>query len=207
MTYLSTICLAVYGLVSAFGAADALYSAPAKDSHPAEKQCLASVRPADCAFFTAWAITDNYEVRFSGSGAEGTFRGLTGDIRFDPEALEQARFEVAVDARTIDTGNRTKNKHARGSSWFDVEQYPEIRFRSSRIERTDAGYRAVGTLTLHGVAKEISFPFTFRSSGETGVFAGTLVVDRQEFGIKGPFLGFVVGDEFEVSLRVPVRKQ
>ena len=155
---------------------------------------------------TTWNIADDYEVRFSGSGAEGTFRGLTGTIVFDPEAPEQARFDVAVDARTIDTGNNTKDKHARGDSWFDVEQYPEIKYSSSRIEPTDDGYRTTGTLTLHGVEKEISFPFTFDRSGSTGVFEGTMVVDRHDFGIKGPLLGFVVGDEFEISLRVPVEK-
>ena len=152
---------------------------------------------------TIWNITDDYEVRFSGSGAEGTFRGLTGTIVFDSDSLEQARFDVAVDARTIDTGNKTKDKHARGDSWFDVEQYPEIKYSSSRVESTDDGYRTTGTLTLHGVEKEVSFLFTFRQSGSTGVFEGTMVIDRHDFGIKGPLLGFVVGDEFEVSLRVP----
>ena len=154
---------------------------------------------------TTWKITNDYEVRFSGSGAEGTFRGLTGTLIFDPKVPEQARLDVRVDARTIDTGNKTKDKHARGESWFAVEQYPEIRYRSSRVESTNDGYRTTGVLTLHGVEKEISFPFTFTPQGEGALFEGNLLVDRQEFGIKGPFLGFVVGDTFEVSLRVPVQ--
>ena len=162
---------------------------------------MAFVSPSE----TTWGITDDYEVRFSGSGAEGTFRGLTGTLAFDPEAPEQARFDVAVDARTIDTGNKTKDKHARGESWFDVEQYPEIKYRSSHIESTDDGYRTTGLLTLHGVKKEVSFPFTFTPQGEGAVFEGGFTVDRQEFGIKGPFFGFVVGDEFTVTLRVPVQ--
>lgn len=155
---------------------------------------------------TTWNIAEDYEVRFSGSGADGTFRGLTGTIVFDPQVLDASRIEVAVDARTIDTGNETKDKHARGDSWFDVEQYPEITFRSSRIEPADGGYRMTGTLDLHGVRQEVSFPFTFTSEGETGMFEGTMTVDRKDFGIKGPFFGFVVGDTFEVALRVPVRR-
>jgi len=162
------------------------------------------------AFFPAtlseWKITDEYEVRFSGSGAEGTFQGLSGTIIFDSSAPEEAKFDVSIDARTIETGNKTKNKHARGDSWFDVEQYPEISFRSSQVKPSGDGYQIIGVLTLHGVEKEISFPFTFSQNGRSGLFEGSFTVDREEFGIEGPFFGFVVGDEFEVSLKVPVKK-
>ncbi|MGB3779316.1 MAG: YceI family protein [Tunicatimonas sp.] len=153
-----------------------------------------------------WNISEDYAVRFSGSGADGTFQGLTGTIVFDPTAPEQGRFEVALDARTIDTGNKTKDKHARGDSWFDVEQYPEIRFRSSQIESSGDSYRMTGVLTLHGVEKEITFPFTFTQQGDSGTFNGTFTVDREEFGIEGPFFAFTVGDDFEVNLNVPVTR-
>ena len=157
---------------------------------------------------TAWNISDDYEVRFSGSGADGTFRGLTGTIVFDPAAPEQGRFDISLDARTINTGNKTKDKHARGDSWFDVEQYPEIHFRSSTIEPSSDHYQMTGTLTLHGVDKEITFPFAFTRSpqGDSGTFNGTFTVDREAFGIDGPFFAFTVGDDFEVSLNVPVTK-
>ncbi len=155
---------------------------------------------------SAWNISEEYEVRFSGSGADGTFRGLTGTIVFDPTAPGQGRFNVALDARTIDTGNKTKDKHARGDSWFDVEQYPEIRFRSSQIKSSGDHYQMTGTLTLHGVDKEISFPFTFSQQAKSGLFSGNFTVDREEFGIKGPFFAFTVGDDFEVSLNIPVTR-
>jgi polyisoprenoid-binding protein YceI len=154
-----------------------------------------------------WTISDDYTVRFSGSGADGTFRGLSGTIVFDPNNPAQGRFDVDLDARTIDTGNKVKDRHARGSSWFDVEQYPEIRFRSSEIKPLEGNrYRMTGTLTLHGVEKEITFPFTFSQQKDTGVFQGTFTVDRTEFGIKGPFFAFTVGDDFEVTLNVPVTR-
>lgn len=153
-----------------------------------------------------WDISDDYQVRFSGSGANGTFRGLTGTIIFDPAAPEQGRFEVALDARTIDTGNKVKDRHARGDSWFDVEQYPEIRFRSSQIKQLGIQYQVTGILTLHGVEKQITFPFTFSQQGNSGVFNGTFTVDREEFGIDGPFFAFTVGNDFEVNLNVPTTR-
>ncbi|MEM9676003.1 MAG: YceI family protein [Bacteroidota bacterium] len=157
--------------------------------------------------WNTWSIADDYEIRFSGSGAEGTFQGLNGTIVFDPSALEQAKFDVSIDASTIDTGNKTKDKHARGKNWFDVEQYPEIKFRSSQVTKAGEQYQMTGTLTLHGTEKEIMFPFTFTENGGSGLFEGSFTVNREEYGIEGPFIGFLVGDDFEVNLKVPVENK
>lgn len=151
-----------------------------------------------------WRISEDYVIKFSGSGVEGTFRKLSGVIQFDPEDLKRSRFDVTVDVNTISTGNKTKDRHARGKSWLDAERYPMIRFTSSYIARREEGYVVMGTLELHGVKKEVNMPFTFSKNGYNGIFEGTLTVDRQEFGIEGPFLGFMVGDEFDITLKVPV---
>ena len=74
---------------------------------------------------TNYTITDNYSIEFSGSKAEGTLGGLAGAIVFDPTDLEASTFNVEVDINTISTGNKTKDKHARGDSWFDAAMYPK----------------------------------------------------------------------------------
>ncbi|MCG8388639.1 MAG: YceI family protein [Cytophagales bacterium] len=153
-----------------------------------------------------WRVEDDYVVKFSGTGAEGTFRNLSGSIVFDPADLGSSKFDVAVDANTISTGNKTKDKHARGDSWFDTDNYPKIRFVSSNITRSKTGYQVTGTLELHGVQKEVEIPFTFDPQGGSGVFEGSFTVDRKEYEINGPFFGFMVGDEFEIMLKVPVRQ-
>jgi polyisoprenoid-binding protein YceI len=151
-----------------------------------------------------YTISDTYVIAFDGSGAEGTFRGLTGEIVFDRDNLSAARMDVSVDAATIETGNKTKDKHARGEAWFDVERYPKITYVATDFERMAEGYLANGVLTLHGVSKSKALPFTFTPDGTGGTFTGKMTVDREAFGIEGPWLAFTVGDEFEVKLRVPV---
>ena len=154
-----------------------------------------------------WKIEDSYEVRFSGSGAEGTFLGLTGEVRFDLDDLSTASFKVEVDPSTIDTGNRTKDKHAKGKSWFRVALYPELTFTSTRTEKGGPkGYRAYGILNMHGIEKETTIDFTYEGGENAGKLVGTLSIDRTEWGIKGPLLGVVVGNVFEVDLSVPVTK-
>jgi polyisoprenoid-binding protein YceI len=151
-----------------------------------------------------WNISADYAVRFSATKAEGTFDKLQGSIQFDPSTPSAAKFDVWVETATISTGNNTKDKHARGSSWLDAEQYPRIGFKSSNFQKTDKGYQVKGKLSIHGITKEVSIPFTFKDQ----VFAGSLTVNRQDYGIEGPFLfGSLVGDEIAIVLRVPVSRQ
>ncbi len=153
----------------------------------------------------SYRITEDYSIKFEGRGAEGTFSGLTGTIAFAPEALGASRIDVSVDAATIETGNQTKDGHARGEDWFDVAKYPRIAYKATAFAKTLDGFVAKGTLTMHGVSKPVDLPFSFTPTpGGGGVFIGGTTVDRESFGIEGPWLGFAVSDELAVEIRVVV---
>jgi len=151
-----------------------------------------------------WDISPDYAVKFTAKKATGTFDKLQGNIQFDPANLTTAKFAVWVETATISTGNKTKDNHARGNKWLDAEQFPRISFESSEFKQTTDGYEVEGMLNIHGVAKKVSIPFTFSDQ----VFAGSLIVNRKDFGIEGPFLfGGLVGDDIKISLKVPVTKK
>lgn len=153
------------------------------------------------AFATDYRVADDFSIQFATAKAEGNFKGLEGTIHFTPEDLSSSSFNVWVDASTINTGNTTKDKHARGEKWLDVENHPRISFVSSSFQKTGDGYLVEGTISIRGVDKQLSIPFSF----EDNVFQGTTAVLREDFGIEGPFLfGGLVGDEIAVRLRVPV---
>lgn len=153
-------------------------------------------------FATSYTPTDAYAIKFATAKAEGTFRGLDGTIAFDAADLSGANFDVWVAAASIRTGNSSKDKHARGSSWLDVETHPRISFKSSSFAKGANGYVVSGRLTIRGISKEVKILFTFTDN----VFAGEVTVNRQDFGVEGPFLfGGLVGDEIVVSLNIPVK--
>ncbi|MEM6877075.1 MAG: YceI family protein [Bacteroidota bacterium] len=159
------------------------------------------------AFFSSgnWKIADDYTVAFDTGGAKGTFSGIDGDIIFDPNNLAGSSMDVSVEVATIETGNNTKNRHARGESWFDAESYPTIRFVGNDFARSGSDYKVSGDLTLHGTTKQIEIPFTFSPDGsQAGLFEGSFTVNRKDYGIDGNFWGFMVGKDVEVSLRIPV---
>lgn len=150
---------------------------------------------------TSYEIAEDYSIKFDGRGATGTFSGLEGEIDFDENNLAAARINVSLDAATISTGNKTQDKHARGDKWFDVANYPKITFSSEKFEKTDNGYNVTGMFEIHGFKKSETIPFTFKDN----VFEGNMIINRREYGIEGPFFAFAVSDEFELSLRVPVK--
>jgi len=157
-------------------------------------------------FISTWAIQSNYVIKFSGSGAEGTFQNLSGKINFDENNLQNSFIDVSVDANTIQTGSETKNNHAKDEDWLDVKKYPKIKFKSDAFNKSGDKYLMTGTLELHGVAKKLIIPFSFLSSENTGMFSGEFAINRKDFGINGPFFGFVAGTEVKIQLKIPVKK-
>jgi polyisoprenoid-binding protein YceI len=148
-----------------------------------------------------WKIADNYSVKFSGGDPSGEFRELKGLISFDDANLAASKFNVTIDVASINTGNGMKNTHAKSAKWFDAEKYPTISFESSAITKTSTGYEAKGTLTMHGVQKEITLPFTFTNN----VFAGSFEINRLDYNVnvEEPEHGAA---KFKVDISVPVTK-
>ncbi|MEM7110157.1 MAG: YceI family protein [Bacteroidota bacterium] len=149
-----------------------------------------------------WQITDDYTIKFAGTKAEGTFSGLSGQIMFDPNQLSGSKFDVELDVSTISTGNKTKDKHARGESWFAAEKFPKIHFTSSEIVSLEVGYEAVGELELRGIKKKATISFSYFEEGDKATFEGEMKINREDYGIDGNFFAFVVGDEFDVTIQL-----
>lgn len=154
-------------------------------------------------YLQQWEIGTDYTVRFSGKYAHGVFRKLQGDVVFKEDELDMSRFDVTIDVNSIETGNKLKNKHAKGTHWFDAAKYPFIHFVSTSIIKTDTGYVASGELELHGIKKPLNIPFRFEKAGDSALFRGRFKIDRGEFGI-GESKG-KASDSTEVEVVVPVK--
>jgi len=148
-----------------------------------------------------WKIADSSYVKFDGGDPSGQFGGMKGSLSFDPADLASSKFDVTIDVATINTGNGMKNTHAKSEKWFDAEKYPTIQFTSSAITKTADGYETKGTLSMHGVQKEVVIPFTFQDN----TFKGSLTVNRLDYNVNTvePNHG---ASTFKVDISVPVTK-
>ena len=149
----------------------------------------------------SWNIAGGYSVKFTTPKADGIFKKLSGDILFDPNNLNASKFNVLVDVNSINTGNGMKNTHAKQAKFLDAAKYPNIAFTSSQITKSGNAYQVKGILELHGVRREIAFPFTFQGN----TFAGSFQVNCKDFGMNE--MGGGNEDIVKISLSVPVTKK
>ncbi|MCD8538343.1 MAG: YceI family protein [Leadbetterella sp.] len=161
---------------------------------------LAGVLTLSAATFASLWKPADYTIKFSTSKASGTIGGLEGVIDFEDPAT--SRFDVTVDLSTLDMGLGLKTKHAKQENFFDAEKYPTIRFRSSEITRQGAQYLTKGELTIKGISRPVSIPFTFTKTGSEGLFNGSFEVNRKDFNLERKGVGEVV----KVELNIPVNK-
>jgi polyisoprenoid-binding protein YceI len=151
-----------------------------------------------------WLIGSNYAVQFSCDQASGIFKDIKASILFDEQAPANAKINVSVDAGSLNTGNALMNKHAKSDEALDVTKYPTITFTSKKITKNGGAYQVTGDLTLHGVTKEITVPFTFKKSGSAASFAASFNIKRSDFSIGKP--GGEIDENIKINLSVPVTK-
>ncbi len=133
---------------------------------------------------TNWkSDANNYSVSFSGGKVMGTFSGLQSAATIDDENPEKSSISATIDVNTINTGNGTMNEHALSPEALDGAKFKTITFQSKSVVKKDNQYLATGDLTLKGVTKSITIPFSFNAKGEDGELTGTFDVTPKEFGV------------------------
>jgi polyisoprenoid-binding protein YceI len=155
----------------------------------------------------------HYEI----SWVRGRFKDFTGTIRYDDSDVTKSSVEFGAKIESIDTGVEPRNAHLKTADFFDAAKYPELTFKSSRVERKGKDqYVVSGDFTLKGVTKQISFPFTIvgaikdpRGNTRIGIAAETKL-DRRDYGITwGKTMengGLDVGHEVTVELQLEALK-
>ena len=162
--------------------------------------------------------TDQTNVGFSvsnfGIGThQGRFDLTWGKITLDPER-HSGSIDFVVDVGSVDTGWDLRDAFLKSDLMFDVERYPSIHFRSTRLDFDGARLVAVdGEMTLHGVMRPVRFDVTRMECGaDTGVGSdgcGALVsghISRSAFGMSFayPLVGDEVALEFSIrAVRIP----
>jgi len=136
-------------------------------------------------------------------------------LQLDPARLSQSQVAVRIDPTSIETDNAPTGflDMLRGPQWLDAAQFPELTFRSTRVDSTGPGsLRIQGELTLHGVTRPVVLSGSF-NGGYAGHpmdpharvgFSAQGTLKRSDYGVSfaipAPGSHFGVGDEIHVSI-------
>jgi polyisoprenoid-binding protein YceI len=125
-----------------------------------------------------------FEGRQQGEAFHGRFGRFEARIRFDPEALETARFEVTVELASADTRSGERDEVLHGSDFFFVRRFPQASFVAEDFEALGEGrFRADAELTIRDRTVAIDFPFEWRVEGNGARILAEVVLDRLAFGL------------------------
>jgi polyisoprenoid-binding protein YceI len=153
------------------------------------------------------------------STVHGTFRGLSGVIKFDPADVAKSGVEATIDVSSVDTGVAARDTHLKSPDFFDVAKFPTMTFKSTGVHKAGDHFDVAGDLTLHGVTKQVVLRLDEPGKEETGMdgksvhrgFTATTAINRKDFGLAwGGTLksgDAVLGDDVKIELDVEAVQQ
>jgi polyisoprenoid-binding protein YceI len=150
------------------------------------------------------------------SKVRGRFAKFTGNVALDESDLTRSVVEATIDASSIDTGTAQRDEHLKSADFFDVEHFPQIRFRSTGIEKLGGErYRLTGELTIRDVTRPIALDVEYGGRGkdpwgnERVGFTAKGALDRKDFGLKWNQAletgGVLVSDRVELELELELQ--
>ena len=154
-----------------------------------------------------------FKIQHAGAAfSYGMFFGPEGSFVVDQEDPENSSVQVQVKAENINTGNANRDNHIKGPDFLNAKQFRVISFKSTAIKPVaNKQYELKGTMSLHGVEKEITA--TLEESGRGEMRGQTKAGYEAKFSIKRSDFGMTnmvgpVGDEiyFMVTLEGDLQK-
>ena len=145
------------------------------------------------------------------SKVRGYFRDFSGEI-VTAEDPTQSTVAASIDLGSIDTRQEQRDAHVRSADFFDVENHPQMTFRSTAVRTDGADWTVEGELTLKGQTKPVVLNLELNGFGPDAYggyragFSAKTEINRNDFGvdIKMPMDGggVVVGDKVSVELEI-----
>lgn len=119
----------------------------------------------------------------------GEFKDYDGTISFDEKKPEASKIDVTIKVDSIDTANEMRDHHLKTPEFFDVEKYPTITFKSTKVVKAgDKKYKVTGNLTMHGVTKTVILDVDYQGADmmmgmPVAGFSASTKIDRRDFGL------------------------
>jgi len=142
----------------------------------------------------------------------GTFTKLTGTVDAPADDPIQGKAEVTIDTASISTRDDKRDAHLKSADFFNVEQYPEIKFHSAGVEGSGKKFKLKGEIEIRGAKQPIALDVEHLGSakdpwGQTRqLFSAKGSLNRKDFGLNWNQAleagGFLVGDTVDIDVEV-----
>src|SRR5690242_4987993 len=147
---------------------------------------LLSVTPALAAHWNVDAAKSKlgFSVPWGKQPFTGTFQTWKANIDFDPSNLAASKVDVTIAVDSETSGDSDSDASIKGDIGFGTGKFPNAHFvTTSFTHKAGNNYVAQGTLTLKGVTKPVTLPFTLTIAGKTAHMVGAADVMRNQFNV------------------------
>ncbi|WP_047541615.1 YceI family protein [Methylotenera versatilis] len=152
----------------------------------------------------------NWSIRHVASKTSGTFSDVTGKIIIDRDNLANSSVDAKINVLSVNSSHAKRDEHIKKAEYLDAAKFGEMTFVSKKIEAKSATEGVMtGVLTLHGVSKEMTFPFKVLGFGSDpwggyrSGFEAHTSLKASDFGFGwGAKANASVGDDVEITLLI-----
>ena len=143
----------------------------------------------------------------------GNLKLTKGVLTYDPANPSASQVEVALDAASIATGDPNRDGHLRSPDFLETEKFPEVSFKSTRVDSTDGkSGKVYGDLTIRGVTRPVVIDADFLGEAKDPwgndrlAFSGKTKINREDWGLTWNVAleagGLLVSKDIEIELDV-----
>src|SRR5207302_1785798 len=148
---------------------------------------------------------------------KGAFTGVNAEIDFNEDDFTASSVAATLDAATLNTHDKQRDGHLKSPDFLDVEQFPTITFKSTRIERAAHDqYRMTGDLTIKDVTRPVSLEVVYSGQAKDPMgnmhagFSAYTTINRKDWGLNWNVAletgGLLVGDQIKIALEIEAVK-
>ena len=152
------------------------------------------------------------------SNVSGAFKNFSAEVETEDEDFSTAKINLTAQMDSISTNNEQRDAHLRNSDFFEVEKYPELKFKSTKVEEVDSDtFMLHGELTMKGVTKPVKLDVEFNGAtkdpwgGERAGFVITGKINRADWGINFNSVletgGVMLSEEVRINSEIELVKQ
>jgi polyisoprenoid-binding protein YceI len=152
------------------------------------------------------------------TNVSGSINNFQGEVETEGDDFSTAKINLTADMASISTNNEQRDAHLRNSDFFEVEKYPELTFKSTRVEKKDSDeFTLYGELTIKGITKPVKLNVEYNGvakdpwGGERAGFVITGKINRSEWGINFNGVletgGLMLGEEVKINSEIQLVKQ
>jgi polyisoprenoid-binding protein YceI len=143
----------------------------------------------------------------------GRLTEAAGTMIYHESDIRGSSVAVTIKAASVDTGNKQRDAHLRSTEFLAADNYPEISFRSTRVEkgRDRDALIVTGTLTIKGISREVVLAVTEvdRSRSPQGeeiaYYTAVTEINRHDFGVR--YRRGLIGSKLKITIHVQAQKQ